>query len=148
MATPKTLGGAARNRTDTPRTRTRSPGIRQDALVVLIEPANSVILVVGREEFTVPTTFAEQIAAATTDCIAVGVRSVDDGPTTVTLVPNATGTALMRLGSFTIETEGHVSVRDVYNREYTALGVDAGPCLVTVWGNDRDEPDELIVEVG
>src|SRR3954447_6147701 len=48
-----------------------------------IEPPNSVILLVSREEFTLPASFGWNTAVATLDCVAVAVLSVDDGPATV-----------------------------------------------------------------
>jgi hypothetical protein len=119
----------------------------QDSGVTLIGPSNSLILLVGREEFTPPATLAESIAAATEDCVAVGVRTVDDGPTTVALVPKADASGQMRLGDFAIETDGRASVRDAYNREYVAIAPEPGRCFVTVWGNDTSEPDQVIFEV-
>jgi hypothetical protein len=120
----------------------------QDAPVPrMVEPPNSVLILVGREEFTPPTTFGGERAAATHDCVAVGVLSVDDGPTALQLVPRATTDGLIRLGEFVIETEGQISVRDVYNREYESLGIEPGSALVTVWGNDDAEPNEVIIEV-
>ena len=120
----------------------------QDAPVTrMIEPPSSVVLLVGREEFSPPATFGGDISVATHDCVAVGVLSVDDGPTAVELVPEAETRGLVRLGEFVIETEGQVSVRDVYNREYESLGIEPGSCLVTVWGNDDTEPNQVTFEV-
>lgn len=51
----------------------------------LVEPPNSVILLVGRDEFAPPHSFAGVICAATADCIAVGVINVQDAPTLVAL---------------------------------------------------------------
>jgi hypothetical protein len=122
--------------------------IRQDAWVTcVIEPPNSVILLVGREEFTPPQSFGGAAAVATHDCVAVGVVSVDDGATTVTLGPESDRSDSTRLGEFVIETEGQVSVRDIYNREYEALSVEPGRCMVTVWGNDQSEPSVVTLEV-
>ena len=112
---------------------------QNEAVSPTIEPPNSVLLLVGREEFTPPPTFAGTACAATFDCIAVGVLSVDDGPTLASF--SQTGDpSLATLGDFTIESEGHLSLRDVYNREYDSIGVDAGAVRVTVTGNDRSEP--------
>jgi len=47
----------------------------------LVEPQHSVILVVGREQFTPPRTFGGDACTATHDCVAIGVRTVEDGPT-------------------------------------------------------------------
>lgn len=113
----------------------------------LVEPPNSVILLVGREQFTPPASFGQESVAATHDCVAVGVLSVDDGPTSVTLAPHAPGSGLVALGEFVIETEGQISVRDVYNREYESIGLEPGCCLVVVWGNDASEPDQVTFEV-
>ncbi|QIK65429.1 hypothetical protein G7072_02915 [Nocardioides sp. HDW12B] len=110
----------------------------------LIEPPNSVLLLVGREEFTPPQTFAGEVCVSSSDCIAVGVLSVDDGPTSASLTQVMDGSGLVTLGDFRIESEGHLSVRDVYNREHASLGVEAGSVRVTVLGNDKSEPDEVI----
>ena len=113
----------------------------------MIEPPNSVLLLVGREEFSPPATFGGDASVASHDCVAVAVMSVDDGPTAVELLPEAEPRGLVRLGDFVIETEGQVSVRDVYNREYESLGIEPGSCLVTVWGNDDTEPNDVTFEV-
>jgi hypothetical protein len=76
------------------------------------------------------------------------VLSVDDGPTlaSIALVKDAPG--LMRLGEFSIESEGQLSLRDVYNREYDACSVDVGLVHVTVLANDVSEPSEVSFIVG
>jgi len=109
----------------------------------MIEPPNSVLLLVGREEFTPPETFAGAACVATTDCIAVGVLSVDEGPTLTSLAQGTETSDLVMLGEFAIESEGLLSLRDVYNREYDSIGVDAGSVRVTVLGNDVSEPCEV-----
>ena len=126
----------------------RLPSGQDCSVTRMIEPPNSVVLLVGREEFTPPTSFDGAVAVATHDCVAIGVLSVDDGPTSVTLVPDVDRTGVFRLGEFTIETEGQVSIRDVYNREYETLGLEPGRCVVTVWGNDETEPDDVTITVG
>ena len=50
-----------------------------------VEPQHSVILVVGREQFTPPKSFGGEACTATHDCVAIGVRTVEDGPTDVTI---------------------------------------------------------------
>lgn len=85
--------------------------------------------------------------ASTTDCVAIGVVNVDDAPTLAGFAREAARDDLHQLGQFTLETEGTLSIRDVYNREYEAAGVDPGHVLLTVWGNDEQEPSELILEV-
>ena len=120
----------------------------QDSRVApLIEPPNSVLLVVGREHFTPPSSFNGMACASTTDCVAIGVVNVDDAPTLAGFALEAARDDLHQLGQFTLETEGSLSIRDVYNREYEAAGVDPGHVLLTVWGNDEQEPSELILEV-
>ncbi len=109
-----------------------------------VEPQHSVLLVVGREQFTPPSTFGGETCTATRDCVAVGVRSVDDGPVDVTISPEPAA-GLVNLGEFQVETEGLVSVRSVYNKEYDAMGVPPGLALVTVWGNADTEPSEVLV---
>jgi len=113
----------------------------------VVEPPNSVLLVVGREEFTPPSTFAGQTCAATHDCVAIGVVSVDDAQTSVDFSAAVARDDLQPLGRFTVETEGTLSIRDVYNREYESAGVPPGSVLLTVWGNDAQEPSELLLEV-
>jgi len=112
----------------------------------LVEPPNSLLLVVGREDFTAPLSFDGRTCAATHDCVAIGVTSVSDGPTTlsVSVEPPA---HLVSLGEFRLETEGLVSVRDVHFREYDAVGAEPGWATVTVWGDDVREPAEIVVQV-
>ncbi len=113
----------------------------------LVEPQHSVILVVGREQFTPPRTFGGEACTATPDCVAIGVTSVDDGLTQVSISPeHATGDLVM-LGEFQLETEGLLSVRSVYNKEYDAMGVPPGLARVTIWGNTDTEPSEVLVQV-
>lgn len=114
----------------------------------MIEPPNSVLLLVGREEFDPPSSFAGHACAATADCVALGVLSVADGPTKVTVSADAPAGDAIRLGTFEIESEGLLSVRDVYNREYITVGIDPGYVAVTVWGNDHAEPSEVQFQVG
>ena len=110
-------------------------------------PPNSLVLLVGREEFSVPGSFGGTVCAATIDCIAVGVRSSADGSSLVSLAPTAPGSALSTLGEFTIESEGLISLRDVYFREHDAMGVEPGLVHVTVLGNDVAGPDEVLFVV-
>lgn len=129
-----------------PSSRGRTP--RHDArMSPEVEPQHSVLLVVGREQFTPPTTFGGATCTASADCIAVGVRSVDDGPTAVSISPQPGGEAMVWLGEFTVETEGLLSVRSVYNREYDAMGVPPGLAQVTIWGDADTEPTQVIVQV-
>lgn len=113
----------------------------------LIEPPNSVLLVVGREHFTPPSSFNGMACASTSDCVAIGVGRVDDAPTLAGFALEVARDDLQQLGEFTLETEGMLSIRDIYNREYEAVGVDPGSVLLTVWGDDEQEPCELILEV-
>ena len=113
----------------------------------LVEPQHSVILVVGREQFTPPKNFGGEACTATHDCVAIGVRTVEDGPTDVTISPESGTEALVRLGEFQVETEGLLSVRSVYNKEYDAMGVPPGLARVTIWGNTDSEPSEVLVQV-
>ncbi|MGO4360959.1 hypothetical protein [Terrabacter sp. RAF57] len=116
-------------------------------MAIVIEPPNSVVLLVGRDEFTAPASFAGNAVSATEDCVAVGVLSVDDGSTTVELGRSPHIAGLSRLRELSLETEGQVSIRDVYNREYEVLLVKPGKYAVTVWGNDPTEPDVVAFEV-
>jgi hypothetical protein len=110
----------------------------------MIEPPNSVLLLVGRDEFTPPRTFGgSELVATTHDCIAVGVQSVDDGPTLASLAAHRSEHELMPLGDFIVESEGQVSIRDVYNREYDSMGVEPGRVRVAVFGDDDAEPSQV-----
>ena len=113
----------------------------------IVEPPNSVLLVVAREEFTPPSTFGAHSCAATRDCVAIGVASVDDAPTSVEFSGAVARDDLQRLGQFTVETEGSLSIRDVYNREYESAGVTPGSVVLAVWGNDAQEPSEVLIEI-
>jgi hypothetical protein len=112
-----------------------------------VEPQHSVLLVVGREQFTPPSTFGGDACTATHDCVAIGVRAVEDGPTEVTITPEAAGDHLVSLGEFQVETEGLLSVRSVYNREYDAMGVPPGLALMTIWADTDAEPSRVLVHV-
>ena len=112
----------------------------------MIEPPSSLLLVVGREDFTPPTTFGGRACAATVDCIAVGVRSVADGPTLASFA-ESTSPGLVVLGRFTVESEGLLSLRDVHHREHDACGVEPGLVDVTVLGDVDAEPGEVVFVV-
>lgn len=110
----------------------------------IVQPPKSVLLLVGREDFTPPTTFRGGACVATGDCLAV---AVSDGPVAVTLGPAGDTGDLTRLAEFVLESEGHLSLRDVYSREYETVGVEPGLSTVTVWANDGHEPSELVLTV-
>ena len=65
-----------------------------------------------------------------------------------TVVLYASSPTCKVVGEFTIESEGLLSLRDVYSREYDAMGVDAGRVHVTVWADDLSEPGEVTLLVG
>lgn len=117
----------------------------------MIRPPSSVLLLVGREDFAPPTSFGGAPCVATSDCVAVAVRSVEDGPTLAELTDDASrdGLAdLVRLGSFEIESEGLLVLRDIYSREYETVGVEAGTVRVDVLGDDDSEPGHVVLVVG
>ncbi len=105
------------------------------------------MLLVGREDYTAPTSFGGATSIATTDCIAVATLSPVDGPTFVSVAPSVDQPGLVMLGEYTIESEGLVSVRDVFHREHDAMGVEAGYVEVRVLANHADEPDEVVFVV-
>ncbi len=105
------------------------------------------MLLVGREDYAAPTSFGGATCIATPDCIAVATLSPVDGPTVVSVAPYADDPALVTLGEFTIESEGQVSVRDVFFREHDAMGVEPGYVDVRVRANDADEPDQVVFVV-
>jgi len=114
---------------------------------VVVEPASAVLLLVGREQYTPPSSFGGRICAATHDCIAVGVVNPSDGPTTTQVAPRPDTRDLMAVGEFDVETEGLLSVRDIYGRDYQSMGADAGMVHVVVWADDDDEPTTVFFEV-
>jgi hypothetical protein len=105
------------------------------------------VLLVGREDYAAPTSFDGAVCIATVDCIAVATLSPVDGPTVVSVAPSANESALVTLGEFTIESEGQVSVRDVFFREHDAMGVEPGYVEVRVLANKVVEPDEVVFVV-
>ena len=111
-----------------------------------LEPPSSVLIVVGREEFTPPSSFGGSACAATDDCIVIAVRDVEDGPTTLSMSVTAPS-GLARLGDFRLLSEGLVGVRDLSYREHEAVGVDPGWAAVTIWGDTEQEPSEVVVQV-
>ena len=105
------------------------------------------MLLVGREDYTAPTSFGGATSIATTDCIAVATLSPVDGPTLVSVTPSADPQGLVTLGEYTIESEGLVSVRVVFHREHDAMGVEAGYVEVRVLGSSTVAPDEVVFVV-
>lgn len=117
----------------------------------LIRPPSSVLLLVGREDFTPPKEVGGAPCVATPDCLAVAVRDVDDGPTLAELTddPRATGLQdLMTLGDVELESEGLLVLRDVYSREYGTVGVEVGAVRVRVLADDDSEPGHVVFLVG
>lgn len=107
----------------------------------------SVLLVVGREQFTPPRTFAGATCTATQDCLAVAVSSPPGVAVPASFAARSPGSHLSVLGTFTLESEGLLSLRDVYNRELESVGVDPGLVDVTVLGDDPTDPGELVLVV-
>lgn len=105
------------------------------------EVPSSVFLLVGREDFTPPRSFAGGTCVATHDCLAVAVTTSQEGPTDVGFASDPGGSSgLVELGRFSLESEGLLSLRDVYNRELESAGVGAGLVEVTVLGDRREDP--------
>ncbi len=112
----------------------------------LLALPGSVLFLVGREQFTPPRSFDGGTCVSTVDCVAVAVSEVADGPVAVTLSPAPGGSGLRVLGEFDVETEGQLSVRDLYNREHESVGVPAGAAHVVVWGDADDQPSEVALQ--
>lgn len=112
----------------------------------LVRPPSSVLLVVGREDFAPPRSFAGSVCVATQDCVAIAVVDVQESATSIRLTPDAVP-GLSRLGEFRIETEGLVSVRDLHYREHESVGVPPGWATVTVWGDATEQPSEIALQV-
>ncbi|WP_158647838.1 hypothetical protein [Nocardioides houyundeii] len=113
---------------------------------MMIRPPHSVLLVVGREDFAPPTTFGGATCVATPDCVAVAVIDVTQSPTRIALSPSP-GHDLRKLGEFWIESEGLVSIRDIFGREHDTMGVPPGLTLVTIWGDRDDAPRDVAVQI-
>lgn len=107
--------------------------------MTLIETRNDVLLLVGREDFTPPRSFGGAAAVATHDCVAF---AVGEGPVTVDLVAVAPPD-LHPLGDFVVESEGLLSLRDVWSKEYDAAGVAPGATRVEVLGDDAESPRRI-----
>ena len=84
---------------------------------------------------------------ATVDCVAIAVTSVDDAPTFASFITAVTRDDLGRLDEFSLDTEGTVSIGDLYNREYMAIGVNPGSVPMAIWGNHLRKPGEIVLEV-
>lgn len=112
-----------------------------------IRPPHSIVLLVGREDYDAPTSFGGATCTATADCVAVATLSPVDGPTSVSVAPPGDRPGLVTLGDFIIESEGQVSVRDVFHREHDAMGVEPGHVEVRVLGDDAEEPREVVFVV-
>lgn len=110
----------------------------------VVEPAHRVLFLVGREDFTPPGSFGGATCVSTHDCLAIGVAS----RTSVEVAPDPDTASLVRVGEFRIESEGLLSLRSAYSREYDNVGVEPGSVRVTVWADDPDEPSELALQVG
>jgi hypothetical protein len=108
------------------------------------EVPSSVLLLVGREDFTPPRTFAGGACVATHDCLAVAVGDGPDGRPDVAFAFEPGGSSgLVELGRLSLESEGLLSLRDVYDREHESAGVGAGLVEVTVLGDHCDEPSRV-----
>ncbi|HWJ10880.1 MAG TPA: hypothetical protein VNS46_15985 [Nocardioides sp.] len=111
----------------------------------VVEPPNAVLFLVGREDYDPPRSFGDRTTVATHDCVATAV--VAGAPTTFTFSATPPGRRLHDLGRHVIETEGMLSVRDGYTREYANVGVEPGHVAVTTWGDDLSTPAELVFQI-
>ena len=105
------------------------------------------MLLVGREDYDAPSSFGGATCVATADCIAVATLSPVEGPTQVSVAPSADESRLVALAEFTIESEGLVSVRDVFHRDHDAMGVEPGFVDVRVLADAAVEPTEVVFVV-
>ena len=116
-------------------------------MTVTLEVPNAVLLLVGREDYDPPTSFGGRLCSATDDCLAISTRHAADGPTEVTLDPEASRAGLVEVGRFVLENEGLLSLRDVWGREHSGYGVEPGHVGVTVWVDDEREPTRVVLGV-
>jgi hypothetical protein len=114
---------------------------------VTLEVPKAVLLLVGREDFDPPTSFGGRLCSATDDCLAISVRHEHDGPVEVDLDPEASRAGLTEIGRFVLESEGLLSLRDVWGREHAGYGVEPGHATVTVWVDDEREPTRVVLGV-
>ncbi|WP_091729648.1 hypothetical protein [Nocardioides scoriae] len=112
-----------------------------------IRTPHSIVLLVGREDHSAPDSFGGASCVATADCVAVATVSPVDGPTSVSVAPSADEARLVVLGEFTIESEGQVSVRDVFHRDHDAMGVEPGFVDVRVLADTAVDPTEVVFVV-
>lgn len=116
-------------------------------MTVTLEVPHAVLLLVGREDFAPPTSFGGRPCAATVDCLAISTRHAQDGPTEVSLDPEASRAGLTEAGRFVLESEGLLSLRDSWGREHAGYGVEPGHVRVTVWVDDEQEPTRVVLGV-
>jgi hypothetical protein len=119
------------------------------AKVAKIAPDNSMVVVVGSNEFDVPQAFGASLIAATASCIAVGCKSSVDGPTQFVLgqrnevdpgrVPNFESV----LDTFL----GFVSVQSVLHQTILEMRTSSNRTRISIWVNDLREPDLVILGV-
>jgi hypothetical protein len=116
-------------------------------VTVTLEVPKALLLLVGREDFDPPATLGGRPWAATADCLAIGTRDAQDGPTEVTLDPEASRAGLTQVAEVVLECEGLLSLRDVWGREHSGYGVEPGLVTVGLWVDDEREPTRVAVGV-
>ena len=115
---------------------------------LMVEPPNSVILIVGRDEFTPPLNIGPDGSAATEDCVAVATVSVQDAQTRIGLGTNPQTDEYAILCEYLLRTDGVVSIRNVLNEVYLSHKTPGPRARVRVWVDTLDgEPLEISVQI-
>jgi hypothetical protein len=112
-----------------------------------VVPPHSLILIseLGRGE--VPDSMNGSLIAATASCIAVGCRSEVEGETEITL-GSISEVGLSTPASFSgilATPRKSVALQTIFNESIIEFAVPSEQTLVSIWVNDANEPDEIIV---
>jgi hypothetical protein len=112
----------------------------------MIEPPNSLILIVGRDEFTPPTQITRPITT-TLDCLVIGTINVQDAPTLISIGTDPDIDDLEYLDEISIESDGEISVRDIYNNVHASVTVQPGVISIAIWTSGIPEPREIACKI-
>lgn len=117
--------------------------------VVDAAPPNSLVLITGSKNITVPDRFDNNLVVASHNCIAVGCQSETDGNTKI-IFGHTDEVDPGHQPSFfgTIETpERKVFIKTIHGSNLLIEKTANEKTLVSVWANHPNEPDELRIGV-
>lgn len=117
------------------------------AVKISLAPPNSLILIVGAEKYEVPSSMKGAAFAQTMSCIAVGSLSEIDGQTSI-LLKKISESEREFAPSFTgfINTPSClVEVKTILGKTLLQMPVLYKKTKISIWTNDKFEPDEIII---